>query len=209
MSEAERRGRRRRAARDVVRAEHGIARAFLLAGALTFAIALLLSYLAGARVSAPLRRMATVAARVDAGDLAAADGHLRRPQRRGARPRRRVQQHARSARRRVRRAARVRRRRVARAPHAADRDPRPARGARGATGALGRGGAPRRAPGAGRDRSDQPPGRRPAAARPVRADRLPAHRADRSAHLRGGAVGRRQPYGREAFRARTGSPRAC
>jgi two-component system, OmpR family, sensor kinase len=53
----------------VVRAEHGIARAFLLAGALTLAIALLLSYLAGARVSAPLRRMATVAARVDAGDL--------------------------------------------------------------------------------------------------------------------------------------------
>jgi two-component system OmpR family sensor kinase len=53
----------------VVRAEHGIARAFLLAGALTLAIALLLSYLAGARVSAPLRRMASVAARVDAGDL--------------------------------------------------------------------------------------------------------------------------------------------
>jgi two-component system, OmpR family, sensor kinase len=53
----------------VVRAEHGIARAFLLAGALTLAIALLLSYLAGARVSAPLRRMAAVAARVDGGDL--------------------------------------------------------------------------------------------------------------------------------------------
>jgi two-component system, OmpR family, sensor kinase len=53
----------------VVRAEHGVARAFLMAGALTLAIALLASYLAGARVSAPLRRMATVAARVDAGDL--------------------------------------------------------------------------------------------------------------------------------------------
>jgi two-component system OmpR family sensor kinase len=53
----------------VVRAEHGIARAFLLAGALTLAIALVLSYLAGARVSAPLRRMAAVATRVDAGDL--------------------------------------------------------------------------------------------------------------------------------------------
>jgi two-component system, OmpR family, sensor kinase len=53
----------------VVRAEHGIARAFLLAGTLTLAIALLFSYLAGARVSAPLRRMAAVAARVDGGDL--------------------------------------------------------------------------------------------------------------------------------------------
>ena len=53
----------------VEQAEHGIARAFLLAGALTLAIALLASYLAGARVSAPLRRMAAVAARVDAGDL--------------------------------------------------------------------------------------------------------------------------------------------
>jgi two-component system, OmpR family, sensor kinase len=53
----------------VSRAEHGITRAFLIAGALTLAIALLASYLAGARVSAPLRRMAAVAARVDAGDL--------------------------------------------------------------------------------------------------------------------------------------------
>jgi len=53
----------------VARAEHGIAGAFIIAGALTLAIALLASYLAGARVSAPLRRMAAVAARVDAGDL--------------------------------------------------------------------------------------------------------------------------------------------
>ncbi|HWF72500.1 MAG TPA: ATP-binding protein [Solirubrobacteraceae bacterium] len=53
----------------VDRAERGIARAFLLAGALILAIALIASYLAGARVSAPLRRMATIAARVDAGDL--------------------------------------------------------------------------------------------------------------------------------------------
>lgn len=53
----------------VERAEHGIARAFILAGAITLALALLASYLAGARVSAPLRRMAAVAARVDAGDL--------------------------------------------------------------------------------------------------------------------------------------------
>jgi two-component system OmpR family sensor kinase len=50
-------------------AQRGIARAFLVAGTVTLAIALLLSYLAGARVSAPLRRMAAVAARLDAGDL--------------------------------------------------------------------------------------------------------------------------------------------
>ena len=53
----------------VSRAQGGVARAFVLAGALTLAIALLASYLAGGRVSAPLRRMAAVAARVDAGDL--------------------------------------------------------------------------------------------------------------------------------------------
>ncbi len=53
----------------VTRAEQGVARAFLLAGILVLALALLASYLAGARFSAPLRRMASVAARVDAGDL--------------------------------------------------------------------------------------------------------------------------------------------
>jgi signal transduction histidine kinase len=53
----------------VERAQHGVARAFGLAGALTLAIALFASYLAGARVSAPLRRMAAIATRVDAGDL--------------------------------------------------------------------------------------------------------------------------------------------
>ncbi len=53
----------------VERAQHGVAKAFLLAGAIVIAIALLASYLAGARVSAPLRRMASVATRVDAGEL--------------------------------------------------------------------------------------------------------------------------------------------
>jgi len=53
----------------VSRAERGIAGAFVLAGALILVIALVASYLAGARVSAPLRRIAAVAARVDAGDL--------------------------------------------------------------------------------------------------------------------------------------------
>jgi signal transduction histidine kinase len=53
----------------VSRAQNGVARTFVLAGALTFALGLLASYLAGARVSAPLRRMAGIAARVDAGEL--------------------------------------------------------------------------------------------------------------------------------------------
>jgi two-component system OmpR family sensor kinase len=53
----------------VARAQHGVARAFVLAGAVVLALALMASYLAGARVSAPLRRMAAIATRVDAGDL--------------------------------------------------------------------------------------------------------------------------------------------
>ena len=53
----------------VERAQHGVARAFVLAGAVVLILALVASYLAGARVSAPLRRMAQVATRVDAGDL--------------------------------------------------------------------------------------------------------------------------------------------
>jgi signal transduction histidine kinase len=53
----------------VERAQKGVARALLLAGAVTVALALLASYFAGARVSAPLRRMAGIATRVDAGDL--------------------------------------------------------------------------------------------------------------------------------------------
>jgi signal transduction histidine kinase len=53
----------------VSRAQHGVARAFVLAIIVVLALALLASYLAGARVSAPLRRMAGVATRVDAGDL--------------------------------------------------------------------------------------------------------------------------------------------
>jgi two-component system, OmpR family, sensor kinase len=53
----------------VERAQHGVARALLLAIIVVLVLALLASYLAGARVSAPLRRMAQVATRVDAGDL--------------------------------------------------------------------------------------------------------------------------------------------
>jgi two-component system, OmpR family, sensor kinase len=54
----------------VENAQHDVAKSFLLAGAVVLVLALIASYLAGARVSAPLRRMAAVASRVDAGDLA-------------------------------------------------------------------------------------------------------------------------------------------
>ncbi|MGH2902682.1 MAG: hypothetical protein ACRDK7_03705, partial [Solirubrobacteraceae bacterium] len=51
----------------VAHAQTGVARAFILAGILALAGALLASYLISTRVSLPLRRMAGVAARVDAG----------------------------------------------------------------------------------------------------------------------------------------------
>ncbi len=54
----------------VARAQRGVAKAFILAGLLALAGALLGAYLIGTRISRPLRRMAAVAARVDAGDLA-------------------------------------------------------------------------------------------------------------------------------------------
>jgi len=53
----------------VTHAQRGVARAFILAGILTLAGALLAAFLIGTRVSRPLRRMAAVAAQVDAGDL--------------------------------------------------------------------------------------------------------------------------------------------
>ena len=53
----------------IAHAQRGVARAFILAGILTLAGALLAAYLIGTRVSRPLRRMAAVAAQVDAGDL--------------------------------------------------------------------------------------------------------------------------------------------
>ncbi len=54
---------------SVAHAQRGVARAFVFAGLLTLAGALLASLLIGARFSRPLRRMAAVAAQVDAGDL--------------------------------------------------------------------------------------------------------------------------------------------
>ncbi|MGH2911567.1 MAG: ATP-binding protein [Solirubrobacteraceae bacterium] len=53
----------------VARAQEGVARAFVLASILALAGTLLGAYLIGTRMSRPLRRMAAVAARVDAGDL--------------------------------------------------------------------------------------------------------------------------------------------
>jgi two-component system, OmpR family, sensor kinase len=53
----------------VAHAQHSVARAFILAGLLALAGTLLASYLLGSRISRPLRRMAAVAARVNAGDL--------------------------------------------------------------------------------------------------------------------------------------------
>jgi signal transduction histidine kinase len=53
----------------VTHAQASVARAFVLAGVLALAGALLGALLIGTRVSRPLRRMAAVAARVDAGDL--------------------------------------------------------------------------------------------------------------------------------------------
>ena len=53
----------------VARAQRGVARAFILAGILALLGALLGAYLIGTRISRPLRRIAAIAARVDAGDL--------------------------------------------------------------------------------------------------------------------------------------------
>jgi two-component system OmpR family sensor kinase len=54
---------------NVTRAQRSVARSFLIAGAVGLVLVLIASYLAGAVVSAPLRRMSRVAARVDDGDL--------------------------------------------------------------------------------------------------------------------------------------------
>jgi two-component system OmpR family sensor kinase len=53
----------------VQRAEDQVRRTFLLAGSATLLIGLLAGYLVAARTAGPLRRMARIAARVDAGEL--------------------------------------------------------------------------------------------------------------------------------------------
>jgi two-component system OmpR family sensor kinase len=54
---------------SVAHAQRGVARAFILAGLLALVAALGASFLIGTRFTLPLRRMAAVAAKVDAGDL--------------------------------------------------------------------------------------------------------------------------------------------
>ena len=53
----------------VDRAQEGLAKTFLIAGSLTVAAALLAAIFAAARIASPLRRMASAAGAVDAGDL--------------------------------------------------------------------------------------------------------------------------------------------
>ncbi|HKN94432.1 MAG TPA: ATP-binding protein [Thermoleophilaceae bacterium] len=53
----------------VTRAQHGVAKTFLLAGLFALIAAVLAGYVLASRVSSPLRRMAGTAAAVDAGDL--------------------------------------------------------------------------------------------------------------------------------------------
>ena len=53
----------------VTRAENQVARTFLVAGSVTLLVGLLAGYLVAARTAEPLRRMARIAARVDAGEL--------------------------------------------------------------------------------------------------------------------------------------------
>jgi signal transduction histidine kinase len=53
----------------VTRARHGITGALVLVAVLSLVLALIASYLAGARAMAPLRRLAAVATRVNGGDL--------------------------------------------------------------------------------------------------------------------------------------------
>jgi signal transduction histidine kinase len=54
---------------SVERAQHGVAKAFFLAGSLTLLGALAAGYFVAARTTDPLRRMARTAAAIDAGDL--------------------------------------------------------------------------------------------------------------------------------------------
>jgi two-component system OmpR family sensor kinase len=55
---------------SLIRAQHSIVHSFALAAVFIVLVALLGSYLVGTRLTAPLRRMARVAAQVDAGELA-------------------------------------------------------------------------------------------------------------------------------------------
>jgi two-component system, OmpR family, sensor kinase len=53
----------------IAKAQHGVRRSYLLAGAVALALALAGAFIAGSRMAAPLRRVAATAREIDAGDL--------------------------------------------------------------------------------------------------------------------------------------------
>jgi signal transduction histidine kinase len=53
----------------IARAQHGVRRSYLLAGAVALTLALIGAFIAGSRMAAPLRRVSETAEDVDAGDL--------------------------------------------------------------------------------------------------------------------------------------------
>lgn len=53
----------------IAKAQHGVRRSYLLAGAVALGLALVGAFIAGSRMAAPLRRISTTAERIDAGDL--------------------------------------------------------------------------------------------------------------------------------------------
>jgi two-component system, OmpR family, sensor kinase len=53
----------------IAKAQHGVRRSYLLAGAVALMLALIGAFIAGSRMAAPLRRVATMAEQIDAGDL--------------------------------------------------------------------------------------------------------------------------------------------
>jgi len=53
----------------IAKAQHGVRRSYLLAGAVALALALLGAFIAGSRMAAPLRRVSRTAEEIDAGDL--------------------------------------------------------------------------------------------------------------------------------------------
>ena len=53
----------------IAKAQHGVRRSYLLAGAVALALTLIAAFIAGSRMAAPLHRVATTAEEIDAGDL--------------------------------------------------------------------------------------------------------------------------------------------
>jgi two-component system OmpR family sensor kinase len=53
----------------IAKAQHGVRRSYVLAGAVALGLALIGAFIAGSRMAAPLRRVSTTAEQIDAGDL--------------------------------------------------------------------------------------------------------------------------------------------